>query len=98
INTILYRLYVRAPSQPAYAFSGKFVGDERANYGDVIGVMFDGQNRLLLGHKGGVAIFDGKGALASSVGSNSPSAFFVDAANRIFIAREGAILDEKGAA
>ena len=29
INSILYRLYVRAPGQPAFAFSGRFVGDEK---------------------------------------------------------------------
>jgi hypothetical protein len=96
INTILYRLYVRAPGLPAYGFSGRFIGDERANYGDVIGVTFDSQNRLLLGHKNGIAIFDAKGALASNVGSNSPSAFFLDPAGRIFVAREGLILSEKG--
>ncbi len=32
INSILYRLYVRAPSQPAFAFSGRFVGDETRQF------------------------------------------------------------------
>lgn len=96
LNTILYRLYVRAPGQPAFAFSGRAIGDERANYGDIIGVMFDAQNRLLLGHKNGVAIFDAKGAPAGAVGSNSPSAFFLDPAGRIFVVRDGVILNEKG--
>ncbi|MEO8680440.1 MAG: outer membrane protein assembly factor BamD [Vicinamibacterales bacterium] len=97
INTILYRLYVRAPGLPAYAFTGRAIGDERANFDDVIGVAFDQQNRLLFGHKNGIAIFDpAKGALTTSVGSNSPSAFFLDPAGRIFIARDGVILGEKG--
>ena len=67
INSILYRLYVRAPGHPAFAFSGRLVGDERANFGDVIGVTVDRANRLLLGHRAGIAVFDPKGTLTGTV-------------------------------
>ena len=95
INSILYRLYVRAPGQPAFAFSGRFVGDEKANFGDVIGVTVDRANRLLLGHKAGIAVFDAKGTLTATVAANEPSAFFVDDAGRIVFARQAALHTEK---
>ena len=98
LNTILYRLYVRAPGQPSYTFSGRLIGDERANYDDVIGVAVDPSNRLLLGHKNGIAVFDpAKGALTASVAANQPSAFFVEPGGRIFLAREATLLAEQGA-
>lgn len=97
INSILYRLYVRAPGQPAFAFSGRFVGDERANFGDVIGVTVDRANRLLLGHRTGISVFDTKGMLTATVSAQQPSAFFVDEAGRIVFARQAALHAEKAA-
>jgi len=95
INSILYRLYVRAPGQPAFAFSGRFVGDERANFGDVIGVTVDRANRLLLGHRTGISVFDTKGTLTATVSAQQPSAFFVDEAGRVVFARQAALHTEK---
>jgi outer membrane protein assembly factor BamD (BamD/ComL family) len=95
LNTILYRLYVRAPGQPAYAYSGRAIGSERANYDDVIGLAFDLQSRLLLGHKNGIAMFDAKGGAAGAIGSSNPSAFFVDPSGKIFVARENLLISEK---
>ena len=97
VNTILYRLYVRAPGLPPYAFTGRIVGDERATFSDVIGVKVDAANRLLLGHKGGIAIFDPQGVLKSTVTASEPSAFFVDELGRIVFARQASLLAEKGA-
>ena len=98
INSILYRLYVRPPGQPAFAFSGRFIGDERANFSDVIGVTVDRANRLLLGHRAGIAVFDPKGTLTATVSAPQPSAFFVDEAGRIVFARQAALHTEKVAA
>jgi len=96
LNTIMYRLYVRGVGQPAYGFSGRFIGDERANYNDVVGIVVDASNRLLLGHKNGVAIFDPKaGALKGSVTGNEPSAFFVDERNRVILARNDVLIADR---
>ena len=97
VNTILYRLYVRAPGLPAYSFSGRSVGDEKANFSDVIGVTIDAAGRVLLGHKSGIAIFDPKGVLKSTVAANEPSAFFIDETGRIVFARQANLQTEKGA-
>lgn len=95
INSILYRLHVRAPGSPAFAFSGRYVGDERSNFDDVIGVRIDPMSRILLGHKKGIAVFDAKGALTSTVTANEPTAFFIDEASRVVFAREGALHIER---
>jgi len=96
INSILYRLHVRAQGAPAFAFSGRFIGDERANFDDVIGVRVDPLGRVLLGHNKGIAVFDAaKGTLASTVAAQNPTAFFTDESNRVVFAREGALHTER---
>ena len=95
INTILYRLYVRAPSQPAYGFSGRYVGEEKPELKDVIGVIVDQGGRILVGHKTGIAIFDSKGAQRGTVAAADPSAIFVDERGRLVVARNDALIAEK---
>jgi TolA-binding protein len=96
LNTIIYRLYVRAPALPPYGFSGRTIGNERADYKDVMGILWDRNGRLLLGHKGGVAIFDDKGAAAGSAPVADATAFFVDEKGRIVVARDGAFVVDHG--
>ena len=67
INSILYRLHVRAPKGPAFTFSGRFIGPDKSNFDDVIGVTVDPLNRILLGFNKGIAVFDAKGTLTSTV-------------------------------
>jgi len=95
INSILYRLHVRAPKGPAFTFSGRFIGPDKSNFDDVIGVKIDPLNRILLGFNKGIAVFDAKGTLTSTVTAQNPSAFFLDEANRIVFAREGALHTER---
>ena len=95
INSILYRLHVRAPKGSAYTFSGRFIGDERSKFDDVVGLRVDPVNRILLGFNKGIAVFDLKGTPATTVTAQDPSAFFVDEANRVVFAREGALHTER---
>lgn len=96
LNTIIYRLYVRAPQQPAYAFSGRYIGAERAEYRDVVGLRFAPDGRLMLGHKTGIAAFDEKGAVTTTYAANEPSAFYVDANKRVVVARGSNLIVDKG--
>lgn len=96
LNTIVYRLYVRAPAQPPYAFSGRFIGAERADYRDVVGLEIQPDGRLLLGHKTGVAVFDEKGAIAATIAANQPDSFFVDGRNRVVVARGSNLIADRG--
>lgn len=95
LTTIIYRLYVRAPQQPPFAFSGRAIGDARTNYNDVNGLRLEQDGRLYLGHKNGVAVFDEKGAIAATVGAQDSSAFYLDN-NRIVTARAGNLTIDKG--
>ncbi|MEQ1870286.1 MAG: tetratricopeptide repeat protein [Vicinamibacterales bacterium] len=96
LNTIIYRLYVRAPAQPPFTFSGRIIGAAQANYSDVVGLRFEQDGRLLLGHKAGIAVFDEKGAVAATVPAQEPSAFYVDANNRVVVARGSNLIADKG--
>jgi len=95
INSILYRLHVRAPGAPAFAFSGRSIGDERANFNDVIGVRVDPLSRVLLGYNRGIAVFDQQGTLSATVTAQDPTAFFTDESNRVVFAHEGALHTER---
>lgn len=95
LNTILYRLYVRLPGQPAYGFSGRYPGTEGAKLKDVIGIRIDAGGQLLLGHKLGISVFDPKGRLARTVNGDEPSAFFIDEKGRVVTARKDSLLAER---
>jgi TolA-binding protein len=91
-NTIIYRLFVKAPSQPAYGFSGRYVGSEANKLRDVVGITVDDGGRTLIGHKQGVSIFDAKASLIRSIAAEEPSAFFVDERGRVVVARHDTLL------
>lgn len=95
LNTIIHRLYLRKPAP--FAFSARAFGGEKDRFRDVIGLVFDGNGRLLLGHKGGVTVFDPKGPLVRTLGSQDPSAFFVDGRERIVVVRRDVMVPEGGA-
>ncbi len=96
MNTIIYRLYVRSPAQPPYAFSGRFIGAEKAGYSDVVGVRAEPDGRLLLGYKAGVVVFDAKDVVTGTIAANEPSSFFVDEKHRVVIARSSNLIADKG--
>lgn len=95
LTTLIYRLYVRPPAQPSFSFSGRGIGEPRADYKDIIGIALQPDGRLMLGHKGGVVTFDAKGAVASTVPSSEPSAFFVDEQRRVVFARNGTLTTDR---
>jgi len=94
--TLLYRLYVRAPAQPAYAFSGRFPGTEGSKLKDVIGLRIDAAGTMALGHKQGVSLFDVHGKALRTVAAEDASAFFVDERGRLVIARKDRLTIERG--
>jgi TolA-binding protein len=96
LNTILYRLYVRAPAQPPYAFSARFAGTDGAKLKDIVGVQFDPSGNLLVGHKLGVSVFDAKGKLLRTASAEEPSAFFLDERQRLVTVRKDALIADRG--
>jgi TolA-binding protein len=92
LNTIAYRLYVRGPSQPSFAFSGKAIGPERSEFRDATRIVFDDAGQLMLGHKNGVTVFKTDGSVAQSVQAADATAFFVDEQEQIVVARGGTLI------
>jgi TolA-binding protein len=95
LNTIIYRLYLKAPTQPAYAFSNRTIGNDRADYREVMGVAVDNTGRVILGHKAGVSMFDARGTLIGSTNALDATAFFLDEANRVIVAKAGSLVGER---
>jgi outer membrane protein assembly factor BamD (BamD/ComL family) len=93
LNTIIYRLYMKAPAQPAYVFTNRTIGG--GDYRDVMGVAIDSTGRVLLGHKGGVSMFDARGAQIGSTNALEASAFFIDEANRVIVAKAGSLVGDR---
>lgn len=98
LNSIVYRLYVRGPSQPSYAFSGKTVGTAKDTLKDVNRMVFDRDGRLLVGHKNGISVFNTDGAAAETVAAVDASTFFVDENNRFVVARRGSLVTARAEA
>ena len=72
-NTILFRLYVRAPkSMPPFEYQGPLAA--AAKLKKVSAMSFDRAGRLLIAHQGGVSIFSAQGDLEKMIPANFPSA------------------------
>jgi TolA-binding protein len=95
LNTIIYRLYLKAPAQPAYTFSNRTIGGDRADYREVMGVAIDPNGRVILGHKAGISMFDSRGTLIGSTNALDASAFFIDEANRVIVAKAGSLIGDR---
>lgn len=93
-NTILYRLYVRPPTQPPYAFNGKSLVDARLK--DVNAIAVDDHNTVFVGYKNGVAVFDPKGTLVRNIPGEDTKAVFIDRSGVAGLTLEGAVRTDGG--
>ncbi|MBS1818077.1 MAG: tetratricopeptide repeat protein [Acidobacteria bacterium] len=91
LNSIAYRLYLRAPAQPAFSFN-KAIGPEKSELRDATGIQFDPTGQLMLGHKNGVTFFKPDGSVAQSVTAVDATAFFLDEQDRVVVARNGTLV------
>ncbi len=94
-NTILYRLYVRAPSQPAYQF-GAGVGGPAGKFRDVQDIAVDRDNNLFVATKTGVTVLNRKGAVVRSIAVPEPQAIFFDGAGHAHTIHQGGGLRDEG--
>ncbi len=93
LNTIIYRLYLKGSAQPAYTFANRTIGG--ADYRDVMGVAIDSNGRVILGHKAGVSMFDARGTPIGTTNALDATAFFVDEANRVIVAKAGSLIGDR---
>ena len=97
-NTILYRLYLRPPAQPAFVFSSRVIPPTPGKLKDVEAIVADRRDILLVATKNGVTAFDGKGAPVRSFGGPEPRSLFLDRTGRPVVAQKTTIQSEGGAA
>ena len=95
-NTILYRLYVRPPAQPPYAYIVKMFGSPTGKFKDVTAVAVDRRDNILLAHKQGLAVFDGKGTLVKSVTAENPTAIAFGPLGQPLVARDNVLAQDGG--
>jgi outer membrane protein assembly factor BamD (BamD/ComL family) len=96
-NTILYRLYVRPPSQPSFTF-GAGVGGPAGKFRDVQDIAVDRDNNLLVATKTGVTVLNGKGAVVRSIAVPEPQAIFFDGIGHAHTIHQGGGLRDEGKA
>ena len=95
-NTVLYRLYVRAPSQPAFLFSGRTITGQGGKLKDAIDVAILPDSNVLVASKTGVAAYGAKGNVVSSVGAVEPLTLQFDRRGGMMTVHEtGVRLDAK---
>jgi outer membrane protein assembly factor BamD (BamD/ComL family) len=97
LNTILYRLYVRAPALPAWTASERVIAGPGGRLRDVHGLFVGTDGLLFVGHKTGVVVLDPKGTAVRSLSAAAEArAMFVDARNRVLIAQRAVLQPEGG--
>ena len=71
-NTVLYRLYVRAPSQPAFLFSGRTIAGQGGKLRDAIDVAILPDSNVAVASKTGIAAYGAKDTVVSNIGATEP--------------------------
>jgi TolA-binding protein len=94
LNTIVYRLYVRAPAQPPYGFSGSSIAGPTGKLKDVNAIASRPDGGLFVTSKTGVLALDPKGAALRSIPAVEPRALFVDSQGRVLAAQKALLVQE----
>jgi TolA-binding protein len=94
-NTILYRLYVKAPAQPPFALSARTVGDPN-RVKDAVSVALNGNDQVFIATRTGVAAFDQKGAARPAPRLAAPRALFFDVHGTPWAAQDATVQADGG--
>jgi hypothetical protein len=94
LNTIIYRLYVRAPAQAPYRFSGNGIGGPTGRLKDVSAIALGHDGMLFVSGKSGVLALDPKGTTRRSVSAVEPRALFVDRDGKVLVAQRALLVQE----
>jgi outer membrane protein assembly factor BamD (BamD/ComL family) len=87
-NTVLYRLYLRAPAQPAFQFSGRTIPAAPGRLRDVADIAVDSENTLLVASKTGVIGYGAKGNQTISVAAPEPRTLSFDRLGKFMTVHE----------
>jgi TolA-binding protein len=92
-NTILYRLYLRAPAQPAYQFAAaKSIAGSAGKLKDVQALAVGANGTVYAANRSSVLLFDPAGNAAPALPANDARAILFDRSGRpVLICREGVV-------
>ena len=95
-NTILYRLYLRAPAQPPYAFSGRTIPGGPGKIKDVEGLAVDARGTLFAAGKASVIAFDATGKAVPGVSAAEPRCIVFDVSGKPMVFGRGGFVNAAG--
>lgn len=87
-NTVLYRLYLRAPAQPSFVFSGRTIGGAGGKLRDVADIAVDAGDNLLVATNNGVTAYGAKGNQAYFLPAVEPHAMSFDRLGKVLTVHE----------
>jgi outer membrane protein assembly factor BamD (BamD/ComL family) len=93
-NTILYRLYIRAPAQPAYVFSGRTLAGPGGKIKDVRAVAVDAENNVLVTTDKAVSVYGATGAQLRTITAPEARGVFFDRLGNVLTIYETGIRGE----
>jgi TolA-binding protein len=98
LNTILYRLYVRAPAHPPFAVTGRTIAGAGGKLKDVLAVGFDPSDRLVVVNKNATLLFDTGGTAVRSLAGTAPKGLLFDRSGRPVVLLRGAMQPDQAQA
>ncbi|HEY3383805.1 MAG TPA: tetratricopeptide repeat protein [Vicinamibacterales bacterium] len=96
-NTILYRLYLRAPSQPPYAYSGRAIAGTAGKIKDIEMLAVDPHGTVLAATRSAIIPFDPLGKPLPLISANECRGVTFDRAGRPVVFHRGGVLMPGGA-
>ena len=92
LNTILYRLYVRAPAQSAWTFANRVFAGPGGRLRDVTGLAVGPSGTVYVGTRTGVQVLDGQGTVVRAIPSAAEArAMVLDASERVLLAQRAVL-------
>lgn len=95
-NTLLYRLFLRPPVQPAFQFSGRTVAGTAGKLKDIEALAIDSKGHLFAAGKNGVLQFDPNGKGLPGVSAAEPKAIVFDVAGKPVVFSRGGYINAAG--
>jgi outer membrane protein assembly factor BamD (BamD/ComL family) len=96
LNTILYRLYVRAPAQPAFQLTERTIAGPAGRLRDATALAVDAEGNVVVAMKNSVSVFGPKGAQVRTASALEPLSLFFDRFGRLKTVHEAGVRDEAG--
>ena len=92
LNTVLYRLYLRAPAQAPYQLAARSLAGPGGKLKDIEALAVDGDGQVLAASAAAVLVFDPSGNAMPSIRAIEARSVSLDASGRPLISHKGGVL------